>query len=117
MLDIILSIILYSVFGFIGIYGLNKISFFKKHFQKKQNAIYLTIYYIVFGFFIGQKDPLNSGIAFQIGYGFGNCFAAVLGAVISSYFANKNKFLMNKVFYMSLLGSITFGSLLLLFTI
>ena len=86
---------IYSVFGFIGIYGLNKISFFKKHFQKKQNAIYLTIYYIVFGFFIGQKDPLNSGIAFQIGYGFGNCFAAVLGAVISSYFANKNKFLMN----------------------
>ena len=115
MLDIILSIILYSVFGFIGIYGLNKISF--KNTFRKTNAIYLTIYYIVFGFFIGQKDPLNSGIAFQIGYGFGNCFAAVLGAVISSYFANKNKFLMNKVFYMSLLGSITFGSLLLLFTI
>ena len=117
MLNIILSIILYAVFGFIGIYGLNKISFFKKHFQKKQNAIYLMIYYIVFSFFIGQKDPLNSGIAFQIGYGFGNCFAAILGAVISSYFANKNKFLMNKVFYMSLLGSITFGSLLILITI
>ena len=114
MLDIILSIIIYAVFGFIGIYGLNKISFCKKHFQKKQNAIYLTIFYIVFGFFIGQKDPLNSGIAFQIGYGFGNCIAAILGAGIASYFANKNKFLMNKVFYMSLFGSISIGSLFLL---
>ena len=117
MFDIILSIILYAVFGLIGIYGLVKISFFKKHFQNKQNAIYLIIYYVVFGFFIGQTDPLNSGIAFQIGYGIGNCFVAVLGAGIASYFANKNKFLINKVFFMSLFGSITFGSLLLLITI
>tara|TARA_A100001011_G_scaffold390558_1_gene474257 strand:+ start:807 stop:1160 length:354 start_codon:yes stop_codon:yes gene_type:complete len=117
MLDIIISIILYALFGFIGIYGLTKILFFKKHFQNKQNAIYLTIYYIVFGFFIGQNDPENTGVAFQIGYGLGNCFVAILGAAIASYFANKQRFLINKVFYMSLFGSVAFGSLLLLTTI
>jgi hypothetical protein len=113
MFNVILSIILYTIFGLIGIYGLSKILFIKKNFENKQNVIYLLIFYIVFGFFIGQLQPESTNIAYQIGFGLGNCFAAIIGAAISSFFANKNKFLINKVFYMAILGVVTFGTLIL----
>ena len=99
MLDIIFSIVLYAIFGFVGIYGFSKISFVKKNFGSKQNAIYLTIFYLIFSFFIGQTDPGNTGIAFQIGFGIGNCIAAIVGAGIASYFSNKYKFVVNKKFF------------------
>ena len=117
MLDIIFSIVLYAIFGFAGIYGFSKISFVKKNFGSKQNAIYLIIFYLIFSFFIGQTDPGNTGIAFQIGFGIGNCIAAIVGAGIASYFSNKYKFVANKNFFMSLFGSMSIGAIILLITI
>ena len=114
MIDIIISLILYALFGLIGIHALSKISFVKKNFENKQNAIYLIIFYLVLSFFVGQTDPGNTGIAFQIGFGLGNCFAAIVGAFLASYFKNKNKFLINKVFFMALFGSVSIGTILLI---
>jgi Na+/melibiose symporter-like transporter len=51
MIDIIISLIPYTLFGLIGILLFKRINFTKNIFNKKQSAIYLSIYYIVFGFF------------------------------------------------------------------
>ena len=58
MLDIILSIILYSVFGFIGIYGLNKISFSKTLSEKTERNIFNNLLYCIW-FFYWSKRPIK----------------------------------------------------------
>ena len=116
----ILSIIFYTIYGLIGIFLLKKINFVKKTFNNKQNIIYLSIFFIVFGFFLGQNDEGNVGdtaerIAYQIGYGVGNYISCFAGAVIATFLANKFKFSFNnKLFYYALFGSISLGLILFL---
>ena len=120
MVDLIISIIVYALFGLIGIFLLKKINFVKKTFNNKQNIIYLSIFFIVFGFFLGQNDEGNVGdtaerIAYQIGYGVGNYISCFAGAVIATFLANKFKFSFNnKLFYYALFGSISLGLILFL---
>ena len=120
MFDVILSLIIYTIFGLIGIFLLKKINFVKKTFNNKQNIIYLSIFFIVFGFFLGQYDEGNVGdasdrIFYQIGYGIGNYIACFVGAVIATFLANKFKFSFNnKLFYYALFGSISLGTILFL---
>ena len=79
---------------------LKKINFVKKTFNNKQNIIYLSIFFIVFGFFLGQYDEGNTGIPYQVGFGLGNYFVSFLGAVIATFLAMKFKFsFKNKLFY------------------
>ena len=114
MFDIIVSCIIYTLFGLIGIFLLKRINFTKKIFNKKQNIIYLSIFYLVVGFFFGQYDEGNDGIAYQIGYGIGNYAACFVGAVIATFLGMKFKFSFNnELFYYSLHGSIIFGFALL----
>ena len=68
MFDVILSLIIYIIFGLIGIFLLKKINFVKKTFNNKQNIIYLSIFFIVFGFFLGQYDSGNTGVGLEAGY-------------------------------------------------
>ena len=116
----ILSIIFYTIYGLIGIFLLKKINFVKKTFNNKQIIIYLSIFFIVFGFFLGQYDEGNVGdtaerIAYQIGYGVGNYISCFAGAVIATFLANKFKFSFNnKLFYYALFGSISLGLILFL---
>ena len=123
MVDLIISIIVYALFGLIGIFLLKKINFVKKTFNNKQNIIYLSIFFIVFGFFIGNFDVENVGyrserIAYQIGYGLGNYASCFVGAVIATFLAMKFKFsFKNKLFYYSLFGSISLGMILFLIAI
>ena len=123
MFLIILSIIFYTIYGLIGIFLLKKINFVEKTFNNKQNIIYLSIFFIVFGFFLGQYDEGNVGdtaerIAYQIGYGVGNYISCFAGAVIATFLANKFKFSFNnKLFYYALFGSISLGTIMLLITI
>ena len=126
MFLIILSIIFYTICGLIGIFLLKKINFVKKTFNNKQNIIYLSIFFIVFGFFIGQYNLENVGYesygsqrnAYQIGYGIGNYISCFAGAVIATFLANKFKFSFNnKLFYYALFGSISLGTILLLVTL
>ena len=116
--SIIISIILYAIFGLIGIFFLKKINFVKKNFNNQQNIVYLSIFFIVFGFFLGQYDEGNTGITYQIGYGIGNYISCFGGAVIATYLAMKFKFsFKNKSFYYAMFGSISLGTILLLFSI
>ena len=115
MIEIFLSILLYTIFGFIGIFASKKIKFIQKNFYIKQNLIYLSIFYIVYGFFLGQLDTGNLGIAYQIGFGLGNFLSALAGAVIATYFVTNYKFsFKNKLFGYALFGSIVLGTVLTL---
>jgi hypothetical protein len=110
----ILSIIIYAIFGLIGIFLLKKISFVKKNFSSKQNIIYLSIFFIVLVSFMGQYEKENTGIPYQIGFGLGNYIASFIGAVIATFLAMKFKFsFKNKLFYYALFGSISLGTILL----
>ena len=118
MFLIIVSIIVYTIFGLIGIFLLKKINFVKKNFSSKQNIIYLSIFFIVLGFFVGQYDEGNTGIPYQVGFGLGNYFVSFLGAVIATFLAMKFKFsFKNKLFYYALFGSVSLGTILLLVTL
>ena len=113
MIEIFLSILLYTIFGFIGIFASKKIKFIQKNFYIKQNLIYLSIFYIVYGFFLGQLDTGNLGIAYQIGFGLGNFLSALAGAIIATYFVTNYKFsFKNKLFGYALFGSIVLGTVL-----
>ena len=115
MILISFSIILYAIFGLIGIFLLKKINFVKKNFSSKQNIIYLSIFFIVLVSFMGQYEEGNTGIPYQIGFGLGNYIASFLGAVIATFLAMKFKFsFQNKLFYNALFGSISLGTILLL---
>ncbi len=115
MIAIFLSILLYTIFGFVGIFASKKIKFVQKNFYIKQNLIYLSIFYVVYGFFLGQLDSGNLGIAYQIGFGLGNFLSALAGAIISTFFVENYKFsFKNKSFGYALFGSIVFGTLLTL---
>ena len=81
MIDIIISLILYTLFGLIGILLFKRINFTKNIFNKKQSAIYLSIYYIVFGFFLGQLEDGNPDIRYQIGFGLGHYFVCFIGII------------------------------------
>ena len=111
IIDIIISIILYTIFGLIGIFASKKINFVKKNFKNKQNIIYLSIFFIVFGFFLGQHDPGNTGVAYQIGYGLGNYASCFVGAIIATLLTANFKFSFKNIsFYYALFGSITLGT-------
>ena len=113
MIEIILSILLYTIFGFAGIFASKKIKLIQKNFYRKQNLIYLSIFYIVYGFFLGQLDTGNLGIAYQIGFGLGNFLSALAGAIIATYFVTNYKFsFKNKLFGYALFGSIVLGTVL-----
>ena len=115
MIEIFLSILLYTIFGLIGIFASKKIKFIQKNFYIKQNLIYLSIFYIVYGFFLGQLDTGNLGIAYQIGFGLGNFLSALAGAIIATYFVTNYKFsFKNKLFGYALFGSIVLGTMLTL---
>ena len=115
MIEIFLSIVLYTIFGFAGIFASKKIKFIQKNFHVKQNLIYLSIFYIVYGFFLGQLDTGNLGIAYQIGFGLGNFLSALAGAIIATYFVTNYKFsFKNKLFGYALFGSIVLGTVLTL---
>ena len=117
MIFIFISIILYTIFGLIGIFSSKKISFVKKTFKNKQNIIYLSIFFIVFGFFLGQNDPGNTGVAYQIGYGLGNYISCFVGAIIATSLTTNFKFSFKNIsFYYALFGSITLGTIFLLFS-
>ena len=115
MIEIFLSIVLYTMFGFAGIFASKKIKFIQKNFHIKQNLIYLSIFYIVYGFFLGQLDTGNLGIAYQIGFGLGNFLSALAGAIVATYFVTNYKFsFKNKLFGYALFGSIVLGTALTL---
>ena len=114
MFEMLFSIILYAIFGLMGIFLFKRINFTKEILSKKQNAIYSSIYYLVFGIFLAQFSGYDD-VPTQIGFGLGHYFVCFVGAIIATFLGMKFKFsFSNKLFYYSLQGSIIFGSIMFL---
>ena len=52
-------------------------------------AIFGGVFFL--GFFLGQYDPGNTGVAYQIGYGVGNYISCFVGAIIATFLTTNFK--------------------------
>ena len=109
----IISIILYAVFGAIGISVVKKNKILKD-FSNKKNLIALSIIYVLFIALLFRNEPEVTDFIDQIILSLGNYFATYVGAIIAVKILIKSKTFFCKEFYYSLSGSIGLGSALLI---
>ena len=112
LINAIVSIILYAVFGAIGI-SVAKGNKTLKNFSNKKNLIVLSIIYVLFIALIFRNEPEVAHFVDQIFLSSGNYIATYLGAIIAVKIVTKPKKLFCKEFYYSLFGTIGFGTILL----
>ena len=110
--DVIISIILYGVFGAIGISVIKKNKTLR-NFSNKKNLIVLSIIYVLFIALIFRNDPEAADFVDQVLLSLGNYVATYLGAIIAVKIVVKSKTIFCKEFYYSLSGSIGFGTVVL----
>ena len=110
--DVIISIILYAVFGAIGISVIKKNKTLR-NFSNKKNLIVLSIIYVLLIALIMRDEPEVANFVDQISLSLGNYAATYLGAIIAVKIVTKPKKLFCKEFYYSLSGTIGFGTILL----
>jgi len=112
LISAIVSIILYAVFGAIGI-SVAKGNKTLKNFCNKKNFIVLSIIYVLLIALIMRDEPEVTNFVDQIFLSLGNYAATYLGAIIAVKIVTKPKKLFCKEFYYSLSGTIGFGTILL----
>ena len=110
--DVIISIILYAVFGAIGISVIKKNKTLR-NFSNKKNLIVLSIIYVLFIALIFRNEPEVTDFFDQIILSLGNYFATYLGAIIAVKIVIQSKTIFCKEFYYSLSGSIGLGAVVL----
>ena len=112
LFDIILSVAMYAVFGWIGIVVIKNNKKLQK-FCNQKNLIILSIVYVLSIAVLFSGDPDASDRTDQILLSVGNYIATFVGALITAKILTKSKHLFNKEFYHSLSGSIVCGFILL----
>ena len=117
---IILSIIGYTLLSTVGFFFFEKSEFTENFFGNKQNSIYLSIAFIVFGIYLAQTEYITPPPNFieQILYSLGNYLSCFIGATLATFIGMKGTFTFNnnKKFLHSLNSGIILGFLLLLST-
>jgi len=117
---IILSIIGYTLFSAVGFFFFEKSEFTKNFFGNKQNSIYLSIAFIIFGIYLAQLEYMTPPPNFieQIMFSLGNYLGCFIGAILATFIGMKGTFTFNnnKKFLYSLNSGIILGFLLLLST-
>ena len=108
----ILSIILYAVFGAIGI-GVIKSNKTLKKFSNKKNLTITSIIYVLFIALVFRNQPESTGYIAQIIMSLGNYIATYLGAMLPVKILTKSKKIFCTEFYYSLCGAIGLGTVLL----
>ena len=111
----ILSIILYAVFGAIGISFIKGNKTLKK-FSNKKNLTVASIIYILFIALVFRDEPGNTNYIMQIAMSLGNYVATYLGAILAVKILTKPKKIFCTEFYYSLCGAIGLGTVLLVLT-
>ena len=113
IIDFLVSIILYGVFGLIGIYFSGQNKYLKKNL-KKQSLTIISIVYILFIAVLMKNLEGNTGFNDGLIYSLGNFISTYIGALLAIGIKTKfKKFFVNE-FYFALFGSIILGSALLL---
>ena len=113
ILDSLISIVLYSIFGLIGIYAVGKNKYLKKNLTK-QNLIFISIVFIILNAVLMKNLDGNTGLSDGLIYSFGNFIATFMGAILAIGIKTKFKKFFVKEFYFALFGSIILGSTLLI---
>tara|TARA_B100001750_G_scaffold162232_1_gene130982 strand:- start:153 stop:509 length:357 start_codon:yes stop_codon:yes gene_type:complete len=113
IIEIILSLILYTVFGLIGIYFSGQNKYLKKNLNKQSLTI-ISIVYILFIAILMKDLEGNTGFGDQLIFSLGNFLATYLGAILAIGIKMKFKRFFVIEFYFALFGSIILGSALLL---
>ena len=113
ILDSLISIVLYSIFGLIGIYAVGKNKYLKKNLTK-QNLIFISIVFIILNAVLMKNLDGNTGLSDGLIYSFGNFMATFMGAILAIGIKTKFKKFFVKEFYFALFGSIILGSTLLI---
>tara|TARA_B100000214_G_C23821932_1_gene560064 strand:- start:309 stop:680 length:372 start_codon:yes stop_codon:yes gene_type:complete len=112
LINAIVSIILYAVFGAIGI-SIAKGNKTLKNFCNKKNLIVLSIIYVLLIALLMRDDPENRHFVDQIFMSLGNYVATYLGAIVAVKIVTKPKKLFCREFYYSLSGTIGIGTILM----
>jgi len=113
LIDIIVSIILYVVFGLIGIYFSEKNNYLKKNLNK-QNLIIISVVYVLFIAILMKNLEGNSGFNDGLIFSLGNFISTYIGALLATGIKTKFKKFFIKEFYFALCGSIVFGFALMM---
>ena len=113
ILEFLISVVLYSVFGFIGIYVAGKNKYLKKNLTK-QNLIFISITFILLIAVLMKNLDGNNGLNDGLIYSFGNFISTFIGAILTIGIKTKFKKFFVKEFYFALFGSIILGSTLLI---
>jgi membrane-associated HD superfamily phosphohydrolase len=113
IIDILLSFILFTIFGLIGIYFSGRNKYLKKNLNK-QNLTILSIIYIIFIAILMKDLEGNTGFNDQLIFSLGNFVPTYLGALLAIGIKMKFKRFFVNEFYFALFGSIILGSALLL---
>ena len=103
------------IFSFIGFFLFEKNETTQKFFGNKQNSIYISIVYMIYGMYLAQDD-VGQKVYFveQIGYSLGIYIVTFSGAVLATFIGMKFKFsfIDNEKFLYSLNSGIIFTSIL-----
>ena len=113
IVDILLSFVLYTVFGLIGIYFSGRNKYLKKNLNKQSLTI-ISIIYILFIAVLMKDIEGNAGFNDQLIFSIGNFISTYLGAFLAIGIKMKFKRFFVNEFYFALFGSIILGSALLL---
>ena len=114
ILNFLISVILYSIFGLIGIYFVNKNKYLIKNLTK-QNLIFMSFVFVILIAVLMKNLEGNTGFRDGLIFSFGNFISTFLGATLAIGIKTKFKKFFVKEFYFALFGSIILGSVLLLF--
>ena len=113
IVDILLSFVLYTVFGLIGIYFSGRNKYLKKNLNKQSLTI-ISIVYILFIAVLMKDIEGNAGFKDQLIFSLGNFGSTYVGALLAIGIKMKFKRFFVNEFYFALFGSIILGSALLL---
>ena len=104
--DVLLSVLIFAGFGYLGIYLSNKNKFLKK-FNIKKNLITMSIIYILL-IAIMEKSNVND-TAYALAFACGLFGAGYLGAILARGIITKFKSIFNQNFYHALFATIILG--------
>ena len=113
MTDYWIGALAIMLFGFVGFFLFEKNKITEKFFGDKQNSIYISIVFFIFGIYLSHEGMMGQmSFSGQIGYALGVYSTVLIGAALTTFIGMGFKFsLDNKKFFYSL------NSIIILITI
>ena len=118
MTTAVLGLIISMGLAFIGFFLFEKNETMKKFFGDKQNTIYISIVFFIYGMYL-SGDWQSRKILFeeQIGYALGVYLVALFGAMLATFIGMGFKFsFKNRKFFYSLNSAIIFSTIIIIIT-